>query len=203
MMDGLSRVDGPNGSVMERGPALIKDDGTMVGTFSPEEMSDNPNYWENRLMGNMGTTMVQSLIAAFACELVMKAISITCKDEALKTHDLKDLFDELPQESQKRIKADFPNIEESLSEYRQTFDKWRYFEMAAGENAFKAMIDTERSEKLAKAARVILDEASVVGLSGSVDVESTHEEHIKGQKAIYYDDIHVSVIGGESPPAVS
>ena len=203
LMNGVSRMSGPEESVVNFSRVRFEDDGTAVFNIPLEGMKDDPRHFENKLLGNMGSIMVQSLISAFACELAMKAISITCKDEAHKTHDLKQLFEALPQESQKRIKSDFAHIEDSLSQYRQTFDKWRYFEIAAGENALKAMIDTDRSQKLARAARVILDEASVVGLSGSVDVDATYEERFRGQKSIKNVDIHVSIIGGESPPAES
>lgn len=201
LMDGLSRVSGPGRSVVEFHPVHFSDDGTLIVSMPREELMGDPYYWENRLRGNMGSTMVESLISAFACELAMKAISLTCKDEALKEHDLKDLFDALPQESQKRIRSDFPDIEYSLSQYRQTFDKWRYFEIAAGEEALKIMIDTDRSQKLAKAARVILDEASVVGLGGSVDVEAVRKGHSEDSATTYTDNIQVSVTGGERPPA--
>ena len=63
------------------------------------------------------------MIAAFACELALKAISLTCTDEASKSHDLLDLFDHLPRESRDRIEADFSTIRDVLTENRGTFGK--------------------------------------------------------------------------------
>ena len=164
LIEGLSRVSGPQGPVVDFFPVDLTDDGSIVTHLSLGGVKDDPYYWEHRLSGNMGATMVASLLSAFACELAMKAISITCNDEAVKTHDLLDLFEGLPLTSQSRIKLDFPEIGAVLEQFRQTFDRWRYFEVAAGEKALLLMADHEQSRKLTKAARVILDEASIVGL---------------------------------------
>ena len=56
---------------------------------------------------------------------------------------------------------------------RHTFGKWRYFEVDVGSRGISAMIDTDRTFALAKAARVILDEAELMGLGYSVHVDAT------------------------------
>ena len=40
----------------------------------------------------------------------MKAILITRRDEAQKTHDLRKLYEGLPEDSRKRLEADFGEI---------------------------------------------------------------------------------------------
>ena len=40
----------------------------------------------------------------------MKAILITRRDEAKKTHDLRKLYEGLPEDSRKRLEADFGEI---------------------------------------------------------------------------------------------
>ena len=80
------------------------------------------------LMARMGTTMVAGMSAAFACELGMKAILMTRLDEVEKTHDLKKLYDALPEDCRVRLEADFPGIAGVLEENRNSFGKWRYFE---------------------------------------------------------------------------
>ena len=77
----------------------VKDDGSIVVYPIWEEFEKGQRHREYSLMGRMGSTMSASMISAFACELGMKAISLTCKDEATKTHDLLALFDDLPEES--------------------------------------------------------------------------------------------------------
>lgn len=52
----------------------------------------------------------------------------------------------------------------ALDASRQTFDRWRYFEIAVAETVARTLIDTEKPRNLGKAARVILDEAEMVGL---------------------------------------
>lgn len=52
---------------------------------------DDIQFRERRLLRNLGETLTAAMISAFACELAMKAISLTVNDQALKTHDLKRL----------------------------------------------------------------------------------------------------------------
>ena len=141
------------------------------------------------------------MISAFACELAMKAISLTCKDEAIKTHDLLDLFHALPEESQSRITADYLEIEEVIDQGRQTFGKWRYFERNVGENGLRAMIDTARVRALGKAARVILDEAETVGLQGKAKVNAQQKVRVAKQQRTYDHKFNLTVTGSESPPS--
>ena len=202
LMEGLSRISSPRGTVVEFSPIHLRDDGSIVTHLSLERVKDDPYYWENRLRGNMGSTMVKSLLSAFACELAMKAISLTGKDEASKIHDLLDLFEDLPPTSQSRITLDFPEIRAVLEQFRQTFDKWRYFEVAVGEKALGLMSDTDQSQKLTKAARVILDEASIIGLGASVNVNASREGRVEGATTFYTDNVKVSVRGREHPPTI-
>ena len=62
------------------------------------------------MMARMGTAVVAGMVAAFACEVGMKAILITRRDEAEKTHDLGKLNEALPEDSRKRLEADFGEI---------------------------------------------------------------------------------------------
>ena len=152
----------------------------------------------------MARRMAQNgaLTSAFSCELAMKAICLTCNDMAIKTHDLLDLFEDLPDECKGRIVADYPEISGVLEQSRQTFEKWRYFEVAVAEEALGTMINTDRSAKLAKAARVILDEAAAVGLQGVVNVNATRNGQVQGDRTLITDHLKVSVKGGECPPHV-
>ena len=114
-------------------------------------------------MERMGLLMMSGMNAAFACELGLKAILITRLDEARKTHDLLDLYNDLPEDSKTRLKADFAEIEGKLERARHTFGRWRYFETNVGEEGMQAMANTERAFALAKAARVIIDEGESRG----------------------------------------
>ena len=148
----------------------------------------------------MGATMVEGMISAFACELAMKAISLTCKDEAIKTHDLLDLFKDLPKESRLRISADYPDIVVLMEQARQVFGAWRYFENNVGERGMSAMIDMPRAHALGKAARVIIDEAEMVGLRGELEVNAKQDVREIGAARTYNYRINAKVTGGESPP---
>ncbi len=114
--------------------------------------------------------MMAGMNAAFACELALKAIQITHLDEARKTHDLLELYRDLPEDSKTRLKADFAEIEDELERARHTFGRWRYFETNVGEEGMQAMANTERAFALVKAARVIIDEGEIAGLTYKVDI---------------------------------
>ena len=58
----------------------------------------------------------------------MKAIRLTRMDEARKSHDLWQLFQDLPEDSKARMEVDFPEIGSVLKKGCSTFGKWRYFE---------------------------------------------------------------------------
>ncbi len=178
----------------------FEDDGSVAVRMSAEGLGHDPKYSERRLARRMGTTMAEAMIAAFACELAMKAISLTCKDEAKQTHDLLDLYEDLPESCRKRIEADFPEITSVLSAGRQTFGAWRYFEKNVGEDGLHPMIDLDRARTLAKAARVVLDEAEVVGLAGVVDMKAEMDMHKMGEQETHKQRINLRIKGRESPP---
>ena len=150
------------------------------------------------LMGRMGTALVAAMGAAFACEVGMKAILVTRLDEAARTHDLLELYGELPEDSRRRLAGDFPTIAEVLDQSRQTFGKWRYFEQGVGETAIRALVDTDRVWELGKAARVIADECTVTGLNYHVDVDTTFEFELEPGGMRSSQRIHLSLEGGES-----
>ena len=130
----------------------------------------------------------------------MKAISMTCGDQAQKEHDLIILFRDIPKVSQERVRADFEDIERVLMSGRRVFDTWRYFERAVGDKGLTAMIDVDRARALSKAARVILDEADMVGLWGKISVTGKQNVRITGQERDYRYKIGMTFKGGESPP---
>ncbi len=160
---------------------------------------------DRELMARMGTALVAGMAVAFACEVGMKAILMTRLDEAAKTHDLLELYQALPADSRARLEADFAGIADVLEHNRHTFGKWRYFEQSVGEKGLRALVDTDRVWGLGKAARVIVDECVVVGLTYEVDLDSTFDvaatradvsssQRIKltldaGEAAIPWDDV--------------
>ena len=77
---------------------------------------------------------------------------------------------------------DFPEIGSVLKKGRSTFGKWRYFEASVSGYGMSAMIDTERAFVLAKAARVLLDEAELMGLGYSVDINATQKVTTTGDR---------------------
>ena len=201
LMVGVEHFSDPDEvSIADFPKVNIRDDGSLVTYLSMEGLKGDPQYSEYRMAGRIGSTMIESLISAFACELAMKAISLTCKDETIKTHDLSDLFADLPGESRERIKADYPEIEALMERTRQVFGKWRYFEMDVGESGLGAMIDMERAHALGKAARVIMDEAEIVGLRGDVRMDAKEDVRKLDDHTLHKYNIKLSVVGGESPP---
>ena len=59
-----------------------------VVRFREPAPSDDPRSDERDLNRRLGSTMARGMMSAFACELAMKAISLTVNDEARKIHDL-------------------------------------------------------------------------------------------------------------------
>ena len=153
----------------------MHEDGSATVNVPAEQLSEHSKTSEKELMKRLGSTMTIALMSAFACELAMKAICLTRKDEARKSHDLRDLYSDLPEDSRERIEEDFPEVGSVLKNARHTFDKWRYFEANVGGRGISAMIDTDRAFSLAKAARVLLDEAELMGLGYSVHIEATRQ----------------------------
>ena len=180
----------------------MRGDGSIVVYPFWEGLEVGQRHREYIFMGRMGSIMSVSMISAFACELAMKAISLTCKDEAIRTHDLVDLLNDLPEESRARIDADFGEIEAVMEQGRQTFGNWRYFEQALEGKGMLAMIDIGRARALGKAARVILDEGDMMGLWGRLDLNA--KENVRGteERRNYKQDFQATVTGGEWPPRV-
>ena len=153
------------------------------------------------LLEGMGLRMMLGMTSAFACELELKAILITRLDEARKTHDLLELYNDLPEDSRTRLKADFAEIEDVLEQGRHTFEKWRYFETNVGGEAMLAMVDYQRGLALAKAARVIVDEGEIAGLGGKVkvDVDSDVKRAEGGGYESCQGSVNLEVTGWEAP----
>lgn len=188
-------------SVADFPQVSFRDDGTAVWTVSMEGISDDPQFHERRLLRNLGETLTAAMISAFACELAMKAVSLTANDESLKKHDLKQLYDDLPEPSRLRVVADYPSIATALDAGRQTFGNWRYFETAVGETAAQALIDTEQARNLGKAARVILDEAEFAGLRYVVNLKGQQEVRASDDAGKYRQNLNITVEGFEAPPS--
>ena len=178
----------------------VMDDGSLAMSPSPEGFNDDPKHSDNRLWNRLGTTMIEAMTAAFACELAMKAICLTCTDEAPKNHDLIELHDSLPAPSRQRIAADYPEIVDTLEAGRQTFGQWRYFEVNVGDVEMQPMFDVSRAHALGKAARVILDEGIMVGLSAIIDLNTTDNVHIVGNTANHNIKSRINVRGREATP---
>ncbi|MCY3665389.1 MAG: hypothetical protein OXH81_07005 [Gemmatimonadetes bacterium] len=178
----------------------VNDDGSATIYLSEKELGQHSKTREYELMKRMGSTMTIAMMAAFTCELAMKAIRLTQKDEARKSHDLFRLYRDLPSDSRVRIEADFAEVKEVLRSGRHTFDKWRYFEANVGGRGMAAMIDTKRAFALAKAARVILDEAEMVGLGYSVNVDATQSVRKTGNQRDIHIKHHLKAKGTEAPP---
>ena len=150
------------------------------------------------LMQRMGLLMMAGMTAAFACELALKAILITRLDEARKTHDLLGLYKDLPEDSKARLKADFAEIEDELKKGRHTFGRWRYFETNVGNEGILAMVNTERAFALAKAARVIIDEGAIAGLTYGVDIDFNSEFSVDSGDTSYLEQYVLEVTGVEA-----
>ncbi len=161
----------------------------------------NPQSAERVMMERMGLIMISGMTVAFACELALKAILVTRQDEAKKTHDLLGLYEELPEDCKTRLIADFSEIEEVLEEGRHVFDRWRYFEENVGGDAILAMVNTERASLLAKAARVLIDEGGIAGLSYEVEVNMDAELKRKGadDDVSYVEEYYLNITGTEAP----
>ena len=178
----------------------VHDDRSVRAYAPKEELSKDSKTRENELMQRLVSTMTIAMMSAFACELAMKAICLTCMNEARKIHDLWRLYRDLPEDSKARMEEDFPEVGSVLKNGRHTFDKWRYFETNVGDRGISAMIDTKKAFVLAKAARVLLDEAELMGLGYSVDIDATQKVTKTG------DQQHVHVIhkmhttAREAPP---
>ena len=168
-------------------------------TKSVGRMMRDPQYQEFEMMGRLGCQMSAAMLGAFACELLMKAISLTCKDEASKSHDLMDLYLDLPEDSRCRLAIDYEEIADVMEEGRHVFGRWRYFENNAGPEVLKGMVDQGRTLRLAKAARVLLDEATVVGLYGGATMKVQEKIRTEGSKKVIEQKVKLTMSAGESP----
>ena len=65
-----------------------------------------------------------------------------------------------------------------LEEGRERFGGWRYFESVIGERALLALTSPALSRSLLKSARVLLDEGTSLGLSGSVNMEARQDVRV-------------------------
>ena len=199
LMSGVERL--PRELSVARFPDFdMHDDGSATVYLSKEELSEHSKTGEYELMKRLGSTMTIAMMSAFACELGIKAISLTLMDEARKSHDLWQLYRDLAADSRERIEQDFPEVGSVLKSARNTFDKWRYFEANVGGRGMSAMIDTDRAFALAKAARVLLDEAEMMGLGYSVKVEATRKVTKIDDRQNVHVKHHLSTTGTEAPP---
>ena len=200
LMAGIERLP-RDLSVVRFSDFEVNDDGSATVYVPMRELSEDPKFRENELIKRLGSTMNVSMMSAFACELAMKAICMTLTDEARKSHDLWRLYRDLPLDSRARIENDFPEISSVLKKARHSFDKWRYFEANVGGRGMSAMIDTERAFALAKAARVLLDEAEIIGLGYSIEIEATRKFTKINERRNVYVKHQLSIEGREAPPS--
>ena len=174
----------------------VADDGSPRASAEAVGCFRQPS--EQLLMERMGSVMMSGMTLAFACELALKAILITCQDEARATHDLMVLYEALPEDSKTRVKADFAGIEDVLEKGRHTFGRWRYFEKNVGKKAMLALVNTERAFALAKAARVIIDEGEIAGLTYEVNVDAELGFDVENGNSSHSVKYNLSVTGGEA-----
>lgn len=79
LMAGLERMPFEN-SVSGLDGIDLEDDGALVVPDPTEKIREDPQYPEYTLKQRMGSTMTAAMMGAFACELAMKAISLTIAD---------------------------------------------------------------------------------------------------------------------------
>ncbi len=201
LIAGVRDVYGVHGRFIAKHDVFEQADGRLVldMTESAGRMARDPQYHEFEMMGRLGCQMSAAMLAAFACELLMKAISLTCEHAAPKTHDLMELYADLPGDSRRRLEVDYEQIVDVIDEGRHVFGRWRYFENNAGSVALKGMIDLERTLRLAKAARVLLDEATYVGLYGSATMKVKETIRTDGPTEARTQHIHLGLQAGEAP----
>lgn len=164
-------------------------------SVNTNNMSSNTR---NALMRNMGTLVSLGMTSAFACELALKAISLTRSDETVKTHNLSVLYKSLPPDSEQRLRAEYKEIEEVLYEGRNVFGDWRYFQPKHGIEGILALANVDRAYTLAKAARVIIDEGVIAGLMNEVNVEDVFIGRIECHDSLLWQSCNLSVTAEES-----
>ena len=201
LMAGVEDVSNPHEHAVIDFPEFdVNDDGSITVHLGMEELGEGSQQRKRRTERMMGATMIEAMISAFSCELIMKAICLTYKDVAFRTHDLCDLFSDLPEESQRRLTSDYEEIEEVMVKGRQTFGAWRYFEGDVGRKGILSMIHMSQARALAKAARVLLDEAEIAGLYGKVNMNARQNVRVvRGNREVDY-TMNIELTGGEIPP---
>ena len=170
LMSGVERLPREL-SVMPLWDIETHDDRSATLHPPTEQLGEHSKTSEKETMKTLGSTMTVALMSSLACELAMKAICLTRRDEARKIHDLWELYSDLPVDSRTRIEEDFPEVGSVVKDARHIFGKWRYFEVDVGAPGINAMIDTDRALSLGKAARVLLDEALLMGLGYSLRIK--------------------------------
>ena len=199
LMSGVERL--PRELSVARFPGFdMHDNGSSTVYLSKDELSEHSKTSEYELMKRLGSTMTTAMMSAFACELTMKAIRLTRTDAARKSHDLWRLYRDLPSDCRSRIEEDFPKVDSVIKSARHTFDKWRYFEANVSGRGISAMIDTDRAFALAKAARVLLDEAGMMGLGYSVKLKATRRVTEVDDRQHVHVKHRLSTTGTEAPP---
>lgn len=88
----------------------------------------------------------------------------------------------------------------TLERGRHTFGRWRYFETNVGKRGFVALIDSKIALGLGKAARVLLDEAEMMGLGYSVRLKTRQRVREDGDERVFQYDQRLKVGGYEAPP---
>ena len=178
----------------------INEDGSATLHVPTRELSEDSKTSEDELMKRLGSIMTIVMMSAFACELALKAIRLTRMDQARKTHDLWRLYRDLPEDSRARMEEDDPELDSVLRKARYTFDKWRYFEANLGDRSMSAMMDTGRAFALAKAARVLIDEAELMGLGFTVDIDATKKVTQIGDRQDTSITHELKITSKEAPP---
>lgn len=182
---------------------VTRDDGSQIVPGAPVLAADSDLDKEGRVLRWMGSIMNAATHSAFACELALKAIALTCNDEAHKTHDLLVLLDDLPDTSRRRLQADQQEIASLLKRKRETFGKWRYFETDLPQGGINALIDVAAARDLGRAARVLLDEAEIVGLRAGFTFNGTRTTEVTDNRSRRRDRFELRLTSDENPPAPS
>jgi len=172
------------------------------GTATVQGVTDAPSpIRESQVMQILGSTMANALLSAFACELVMKGIALSVIGKARKTHNLHELYCDLPDTSKERIEKDAPDIEYVLKRTQDTFGKWRYLQEDVAEAAIGAMVDYDRNVLLGRIARILLDEAEIVGLGYSASLKIKQEIYKENKHTKLKGTMHkIDVEGREKVP---
>ena len=112
--------------------------------------------------------------------------------------DLRDSYEVLPPDNRARLEADFPEIGEVLKHNRGTFGRWRYFEQTVGADGMAALVNTRRVRGLGKAARVIVDECVIVGLTFGVDIDTMFDAVLDRESGSFSERISLRLHGGQA-----